>query len=84
MITQDDIFEFSEEEKKAVQVAGLIVDRAKSGHPPLRLWSADQEMQFIRAYMTMLTVAETALAIIADYKQRQIDAMSLGEPPRKD
>lgn len=83
MITIEDMDALSDEDAKALEVADKIVERAMQGHPPLRLWSADQELQFIRAYRLMRRAAEAGAAFIADHQERQLDAMSLGQP-RKD
>jgi hypothetical protein len=84
MLTRHDIDALSDEDVKALEVADKIVERAVQGHPPLRLWSADQELQFIRAYRLMRRAAEASAEFIADHHARQLDAMSLAKPERAD
>lgn len=86
MITQDDIDAFADQNEDNVRAATEFARRAKKGLPPDR-WASDEEMYRVARGIEALiyatrTVGQAAVAMADDLRQRQTDAMSVGQPER--
>ena len=59
-------------------VADRIVDRAQAGVTPLRLFTAGEEMAFIRAYVAMRHIAQIGADFMAASRAASAQSMSIG------
>lgn len=59
-------------------VADRIVERAQAGVTPLRLFTAGEEMAFIRAYVAMRHMAQIGADFMAAARAASAQSMSIG------